>query len=294
MKSIATWPFFANKKGALILCALVGPFVLAIWLLDRQTPEPTYQGKKLSVWIEEASSRQSVNREVAQNVIRVIGTNAIPWLLFQFSSTEPKWIDWRSRWQSEQPFAGHRYYDKRNRVHMSALGLYFLGDGVSSALPVLRPFLAESRRGFWAAKAMSGARDEALPYFVDGILDTNYTARMSSIAGISRLLESGNCISEVLDLLKHPDKEVRRAAAANLCAATSMHDSIVAALALSLSDSDASVRRWAAMSLGSFGRISKPAIEKLVILTEDKEPEVIKAAEAAILRIRSAQAPEDE
>ena len=85
---------------ALLLVALAG---LSAWQGLRQ-PEPVYQGKRLSVWLE----RPTGDDRDAQT-IRQIGTNALPFLIkwlraqdTRLNQWETTWVQWQTTWAERQ------------------------------------------------------------------------------------------------------------------------------------------------------------------------------------------------
>jgi hypothetical protein len=80
-----------------VVCVLAGIGVVALWPRER---EPEYNGKKLSEWLEISASRKYNDRwPQAEDAVRHIGTNALPWLSKWMSYESPKWKDQMARWK---------------------------------------------------------------------------------------------------------------------------------------------------------------------------------------------------
>jgi hypothetical protein len=78
-------------------CVLVGIGVVAFWPRDN---EPKYNGKTLSQWLEISRSRRYDNRwPQAEDAVRHIGTNALPWLTKWMSYDRPNWQDQTAQWK---------------------------------------------------------------------------------------------------------------------------------------------------------------------------------------------------
>jgi hypothetical protein len=73
----------------LALCVLVAIGLVALW---PRTNEPKYNGKTLTQWLEISASRRYDKRwPQAEDAVRHIGTNALPWLIKWISYDRPKW-----------------------------------------------------------------------------------------------------------------------------------------------------------------------------------------------------------
>ncbi len=73
------------------MCVFVGTGLVAFWPRDN---EPKYNGKTLTKWLEISASRRYDNRwPQAEDAVRHIGTNALPWLTKWISYDRPTWQD---------------------------------------------------------------------------------------------------------------------------------------------------------------------------------------------------------
>src|SRR5215212_4405899 len=76
------------------LCILVGlPMLvtgIAAFVVQRQL-EPHYNGRSLSYWLEANSYKPEVAREEAQEALRAMGTNAVPFLLKYMTARPGTW-----------------------------------------------------------------------------------------------------------------------------------------------------------------------------------------------------------
>jgi hypothetical protein len=71
--------------------------VVTFWPHDN---EPKYNGKTLTQWLEISRSRRYDNRwPQAEDAVRHIGTNALPWLTKWISYETPKWQNQTAQWK---------------------------------------------------------------------------------------------------------------------------------------------------------------------------------------------------
>ena len=81
----------------LALSVLVSIGAVAFWPSDN---EPKYNGKTLTEWLEISASRRYDNRwPQAEDAVRHIGTNALPWLTKWISYNRPTWQDKTAQWK---------------------------------------------------------------------------------------------------------------------------------------------------------------------------------------------------
>jgi len=58
---------------------------------DKAPPEPVYQGRKLSVWIEATASPNRRESDEANAALHDIGSKAVPFLLYQLEKKSLEW-----------------------------------------------------------------------------------------------------------------------------------------------------------------------------------------------------------
>jgi hypothetical protein len=122
--------------GALIVAALT----VVIW--KASTPsEPSYDGRKLSVWLDEFLQfpvNQMVDPNTSQvQAVRAMGTNAIPWLLYQLRPSSSTW-QWKlNQLLNRQQVIKFRFADIHQRLSRGTVGFWALGEMGESAIPAL-------------------------------------------------------------------------------------------------------------------------------------------------------------
>src|SRR5215813_5817211 len=103
-------------------CVLLAIAIFAFWAAE---PEPRYNGRKLSEWLETADKISTIDgdpfrrvREIdtpgsggqgAVSAVRVIGTNALPWLLKWAAEDHEKWNNWVMKTGESLPRFLHAY-----------------------------------------------------------------------------------------------------------------------------------------------------------------------------------------
>jgi hypothetical protein len=128
-----------HKKLA-ILVAACGALVSLLFLLLPSAPEPRYEGRKLSDWLE-AAGQSGMLSEKFNEVVQAVGTNGIPfytrWMRyepglfkrakFRVASVTPRWIGFK---RPSEDASLHRTWG-------SVLALRLLGERATSAIPEL-------------------------------------------------------------------------------------------------------------------------------------------------------------
>jgi len=148
MKRWVAIPFVAL---ALVLTGIV--------ILQSNGPaEPIYNGRRLRDWLKDYGSGSGPRHDAAYLALKAIGSNAIPYLLFEFESGDPKWVTRLKRsaftrgvlkrqFQSEDPI---RY---TKAVH----GLLLLGPQLAPVLPRLAKYLDDPTRCEYATLLVASA-----------------------------------------------------------------------------------------------------------------------------------------
>ena len=151
------------RKRRLILL-LIGVVLLAVGLavLVRPEREPEYGGKRLSEWVEMfTSNRSSGGDRAAEEAIRHIGTNSLPYLL-RWISYEP--AAWRIRlYEALGKFLGGPnrlgpsgiFQDKKMLLAVGAARAFGgLGSEANAATGEVRRVLVDPKRGLSRAYAV--------------------------------------------------------------------------------------------------------------------------------------------
>ena len=276
-----------KRRRILLLLALVAVAAGVVFFWPRGPKEPVYQGKGLSHWINQKSSFvEAMTNANVNNAIKAIGTNALPWLMSEFTRSESRWRSAFNRWALRHPSIGLRFGDSWDRIGTAAWGLAFLGTNAATALPTLAPYLADTNRGLWASVAMGGAGELALPYLIPALTSTSRTERMNAAHGLgSAVHHSDAAIPGVVQLTQNSNVQVKVMALMALGNAKGRSELLIPVYKEALSSPDASILRVAAYSVAGMGEVTKAVITELRLLVTNADPSVVRGASNALFRI---------
>jgi len=153
-------------------CVVAGILAVTLWPGDR---EPSYQGKKLSEWLEmysgamHAGFEKSPGRLEAEDAVRHIGTNAIPLLLEWVRYEPPAWRDqvWRKMRlgrRLETDFVARHVLGKEFfHSELAQYGFAILGPEAECAVPELTKLVCYGASPNIAGKAAFALGSMGLP-----------------------------------------------------------------------------------------------------------------------------------
>jgi hypothetical protein len=282
-----------SRRRILLLLALAAVAAGLFLGWPRGPKEPVYQGKGLSHWINQKSGFvETMTNANVVNAIKSIGTNALPWLLSEFTLPESKWRSTFNRWISVLPGIGFRFGDKQDRVRTAALGLAFLGTNAAPALPILATYLGDADRSGWASVAMGGAGELALPYLLPALTSTSRTERLSAANGLGNAVyHSDAAIPAVVQLTQNSNAQVRLFALMALGNAKGRPDLLIPVYKEALSSRDPSTLRMAAVALAGKGEVTKAVTPELLRLMTNADPSVVRAASNTVFQMDPAALP---
>ena len=180
--------FIAGFLLAICVCGIV-------WAILAPS-EPAYQGKRLSVWLDEFRaldfSKRNDPAEPQVRAIRAIGTNAISWLLKEYGE-EDVWQGRLNQLLSKQKMIKFRFPDVHDRLSRATLGFRALGEIGEPAIPDLLA-LVYDYPGF-APGALAGIGRPAIPALQQCLTNmTMYTTSIGTYAVVP-----GNTIAEIFN-----------------------------------------------------------------------------------------------
>jgi HEAT repeat protein len=148
--------------------------------------------------------------------------------------------------------------------------------------PILTIGLGVLLLGTGAGIAQAQSKDP-LKDIINLLKDPNKDVRRAASYALITYPENASAIPPLIKVLGDPDREVRE----NAVLALSLmypHD-VVAPLGTALKDSDPMTRRYAAEALGRVRRFTEGALPNLMLLLKDKDADVRKAARQALRNI---------
>ena len=136
-----TRPKFLLFTG-LLFSVLVGVVILVV-----MRSEPSYQGKKLTAWIDDLSKSNSWQQwdtnTAPAKAIRAIGTNAIPWLLRDIRHPVHPMEYRLNALLNKQHLVKYRFPDMNARLRRASLGFQALGTIAKPAIPDLEKLIED-------------------------------------------------------------------------------------------------------------------------------------------------------
>jgi hypothetical protein len=175
-----------KKNGLVIVCVLTGLVVVCGAIYALRSPEPSYQGKSLSVWLAETDfgtwPRQS--SDPADEAIRHIGTNAFPTITRLLRSRDSALKLKLLQVSYKLPFLRLHISTQNERHHRAIAACFALGPDAKPLVPevakdlnhmdpYLRPFAQ-----LWLISLGSDA-DAAVPALIALLRNKNNPTRDS-------------------------------------------------------------------------------------------------------------------
>ena len=277
----------------LALCFLAGIVVVAFCPHEK---EPEYNGHSLSEWLEVCRQHQTPDsdRGLAEEAVRHIGTNALPWLVRWINDDMPGWRNkvLQSKFSRYVPkFVMYRIIKPIIHNRHAEIGFGILG-------PTAGPAACEVARGLDKRPKQSWIRSlvtlrnlgpEALPPLCT--FATNRAkplevrrAAMSSMGILSDLGTNEEWVVQAI-IPYLSDEEMARWTASALGELRMLPNVSVPALRQAAVSKDADVRLWAIVSLGKFHGDAEQAIPDLNRALVDPDARVRQEASNALDRI---------
>lgn len=258
------------RKNRLWILGLIAAAIIAAGLVAsrraKESGEPSYQGKTITVWLQEAS-RSADDRELTMRAVREMGTNALPFLLREIAQTESPTTSRASA--TVRGVSALQFTTAADRTRAALLGFEALGPVASPAIPALIEMFrdADTSYGghdpaFQAGKALIRIGAESFPALIAA---TTHTNEMIRVHACFTLGYSGKDpgVEALIGRLKDTSRLVRIRAAIALGYLHARPAVAIPALMASLEDEDSAVRHAAAEALAEFGADAEVAVPAL-------------------------------
>ena len=196
-----------RKHRLFLVLVALAVLVAVLAVVLRPAPEPEYGGKKLSEWVERLVRHSWEGPDVeAEEAVRQIGTNAIPFLLQWIQYEPPAWkstlyvaIDKVRRWPRFTSAHGDKQFHRR---YASVYAFKVLGAGATAAVPTLSKVLNDHKQ--WlssvnAVRALAYIGKDAQPALVAGL--TNQEKQIRSLAALYMQLNASKAQPRLLDMV---------------------------------------------------------------------------------------------
>ncbi|HEU0008345.1 MAG TPA: HEAT repeat domain-containing protein [Verrucomicrobiae bacterium] len=271
-----------------LLAVAVGLVVFA--LLRPGAPEPVHLGRSLREWLVEFDYRyDTTNYSAAQEAIRAMGTNCLPFLNGYLRSKDPpfnrQWVRLKARLgllrkSGEYAVLWHS---------RAAKACGELGQDGAPAFPAMMEAMNDPGATDDVPAALSRMLPKSAPVLTNVLATGNIEARSTAASALRRAYSHPEieemARTALINALRDPDPNVRMNAASAFTIWNKRLEVVVPALTRALSDPNGGVRANAAISLGNFGSAAKPAVPELIKLYQDTNDYPRKCATNALLKI---------
>ena len=245
------------KSPKMWIAVGVGVTSLCCWFLLRGTPEPQFEGRSLSQWLEPTFSYDhkkaiivSKTSDRFQSAMQAIGTNAIPHLLRMLSAKEypyrsfliERFGDVNNWWVNR--IGLNRPWFRRTRA---AKGFVALGERATNAIPAILQTGASGEM----VDVLQGIGPGGLPIVLKEIEHGSESVRFNGLFGLqARVYDRKTVVDTWIRYTSDPSARVRWAATTLLWAAPLKYrDEVVAALERLEHDKDKKVAAMATLTL---------------------------------------------
>ncbi len=245
----------SNKRRILLVTLLIAALGFASWLLLRPDPEPTYQGKPLTYWLDGIVHGRSAE---ATEAVRQIGTNSIPALLRKLSSGDSKIKLKLMQLSRKQHLINIKWRTAENEHFEGQFGFGCLGYQGKPAVPGLIEIYNQNRPGPYndpySIEEIFGCighpGPDAIPQIVQDTTNSDYAARATAVWSLWQIHSKPELSVPALTRTLHdPDDNIRASAANGLAAFSIDAKSAVPDLIKALGDPFPHVKTAAATAL---------------------------------------------
>ena len=294
-----------SRRRVLFAALALGLVCLAAALVWRNSGQPRYGGRTLSEWLAICVPRRGRARkpaaevQAAQQAVRQIGANALPYLM--------EWMrDGSEPWQLKldgmlervasggaavpQSTAYGEFVSRKRDWAMA--GFRALGAQGAPAAPSLVKLMIETNLpnlSAAAAEALGVTGTQGLPPLLSALNQPGHQRHRVLVNQLGYLRNMGSNAAPLIPILaadcSSADSATACAAARALGKLRIEPDLSIPALTRCLASDDPMTRSEAAFSLGRFGPLAKTAIPALLPLGADASPRVRLAATNALVSI---------
>lgn len=195
--------------------------ILVMFAILNRSDEPMYQGRALSGWLSIYASHgddveSSSEMTEAENAVRNIGTNAIPYLLSWVRYESPIWRDKLRRRFTDSPsiqnlIEGSAHRKAGNSIH----GFKIVGTNAVSAVPELTVLMCDtnspmaSKRAVLALSGLGVEGFEALASVLSDPQKPNRFRIIWSLRNSAFQVGTNKCLPPLIKALSDQDRLVR-------------------------------------------------------------------------------------
>lgn len=297
-----------KRPRTILVIAIIASVTTTLVLAWPREKEPTYKGRSLSQWLQ-LYREHAEGKIEAEQAVREIGTNALPWLL--------KWVGHRPPAWSRAVGYLHASWNPANRAinavqtHLNeialmrwraAFGFQILGDAASNAAPQLVKMLDADNPGrqwphdTWPppAYALSRIGDTGIKPLLDWVSDPRSLARneqgvTSTIRCLGQITGNRTNTDRIISILVEGMRSSNQGIAISSALALSGMDldpsTVVETLRIAAARGNVSSVRIFLQCLAPT-RLAQPEVKSLLLqFQNDPDPIVQNAARTALDRI---------
>jgi HEAT repeat protein len=264
--------------------------LVALAFLSADHSEPTYQGKRLSAWLDERHPTPPgpvVLNDDAVAAVQALGSEAIPTLLAWLRASD----SWMSRnakivleWRLSLPVQVPTNQAKRMRA---MYGFRALGAAAKSAFPEIVALVLNSpdewQRGD-AINALTDSDADTMRRLAEGLNSPSTEVRLRAVNALTclRIEPDEVCLPALERATSDPDTRVRSKAAQGIA----LINSQLTVIAGWLTHHDPEYREIAARIVGGYRARARSYLPALEVAAHDPDLKVRAAASGAIEQIR--------
>jgi hypothetical protein len=266
------WKLTTRWALITMLALMVGVVVFA--LVRPTASEPVYRGTPLKEWLVGFDyGYQTTNYSAAQEAIRAMGTNALPFLVHYPRLKDPpfnnQWVRLKARLHWLRKSGEYALFWHRR----AAIACGELGEAAAPALPAMREAMNEHQAASQVGNALSRMLPKSAPTLTNILATGNVMARCRAADALMTAYSQPEieemARTALINALQDPDPGPRMSAAVAFQFWNKRLDLVVPALTRALSDPHASVRGNAASALGQMGEAAQSAVPELLKLLQD-------------------------
>lgn len=208
------------RRFRVIFLSLLAVTALAGAFAFFHSSEPTYQGRRLSVWLDELARPQSDNETPASafnrqaeltNVVRAIGPKALPFYLDWITGSARGTSPYEKAADLFSKFSGKRINlpERQVRTVKAVLAIQILASNAAPALPTLEQLLHVESSCGPAGRCLVAIGAESVPVLVTALTNaTNERVRYAAAEALGDLGTTAMPAKAVLleQLRKHPSQ----------------------------------------------------------------------------------------
>jgi len=182
-----------TRKIIIVAVSFIAACAVGMIVYSGLTAQPTYEGRSLSSWLDEAGTWDDNGPAPVSLAFRTMGTNALPFLVEHALSPRSPWRDrlqYAFQWLGWTKLRG--FVDKRYRRQMAAFAvLEHLGSDATNALPfIFSAMRADLQRNTYWADALMAVMDadpSVIPAVIREVREPRHRRSLCVVLGIARV-----------------------------------------------------------------------------------------------------------